>query len=242
MSDKEYALPGLHGKVAIVTGSRGGIGAATVKRLEALGVRVHGFDLPDVDLADPRAIEANVERVASAEGRLDLLVNNAGITRIGTALEATVEEIDAVFAVNFRAPLLLMKAAIPHMIRQGGGAIVNNASDQAFVGKRGSAIYGASKAALAQLTRGSALDWAEHGVRVNCVAPGSTDTAMLRDVFKLLGERYGVKSESDYTASIPQKRLASPDEIAWAIAFLCSDAASFITGVVLPVDGGFTAQ
>jgi NAD(P)-dependent dehydrogenase (short-subunit alcohol dehydrogenase family) len=180
-----------------------------------------------------------------AEGRLDVLVNNAGVTVLGSVVETSEADLERVLAVNFKAPFLLMQAALPHLL-QTGGAIVNVASDQAFVGKRHSAVYGATKAALAQLTKSAALDWAAQGVRVNCVAPGSTDTPMLRRVQLELAARYPdlfpTDSESFYRQGVPMQRFAAPAEIAHVIVFLASDAASFMTGAVVPVDGGFTAQ
>ncbi|EYF08664.1 SDR family NAD(P)-dependent oxidoreductase [Chondromyces apiculatus] len=242
-------LPGLADKVAIVTGHRSGIGAAIEALLREQGCRVHGFDLPEVDLRDLGAIEGHVERVVAAEGRVDILVNNAGVTHLGNLVDTSLEDLDAVLTVNLKAPFLLMKAVIPHMVRQGKGAIVNNASDQAFIGKKDSAIYGASKAAIAQLTMSAALDWGPRGIRVNCVAPGSTDTPMLRRVVAELsarrklveGDAYKDAGDS-YKDAVPLGRFADPREIAWAVAFLASDAASFMTGVVMPVDGGGVAQ
>lgn len=239
-------LPGLEGKVAIVTGHKKGIGKAVHELLAEQGARVHGFDLPEADLSDLAAIQGRVDWVAAEEGRLDILINNAGVTNMGDIVETPLEEVEQVLTVNLKAPFMLMKAAIPHILEQGGGAIVNNASDQALIGKRYSAIYGASKAALSQLTKSAAADWSPRGIRVNCVAPGSTDTAMLRRVLAQLHERYPdvypKDSESFYKESIPLKRFADPSEVAWVMAFLASDAASFITGAILPVDGGFTAQ
>jgi NAD(P)-dependent dehydrogenase (short-subunit alcohol dehydrogenase family) len=242
-----YQLPGINERVAIVTGHKTGIGDAVFKLLQELGARVYGFDLPEVDLSTTAEIQSHVDAIAKKEqGCIDILINNAGVTIIGDILETQIEEVDRVLAVNLKAPLFMMKAVLPYMLAKKKGVIVNNASDQAFVGKRYSAIYGATKSAVAQLTKSAALDWGPQGIRINCVAPGSTDTPMLRRVINELHERYPhsfpVSSEDFYKSNIPLQRFASPAEIAWAMAFLASDAASFITGAVVPVDGGFVAQ
>ncbi|HEY4044092.1 MAG TPA: SDR family oxidoreductase [Rhodopila sp.] len=237
---------GLAGRRAIVTGHKGGIGGAIFDTLTRDGVEVLGLDLPEFDLSDTATLEDRLAALVAAKRPIDILVNNAGVTVLGTIVETSLAETERVFRVNFLAAYALMRAVLPGMAQRGRGAIVNIASDQALIGKQFAAAYGASKAAIAQLSRSAALDWASHGIRVNCIAPGYTQTAMLDSVIGGLiakyPERFPASLPESNKKSVPVGRFADPSEIAAAVAFLASDAASFITGVILPVDGGGTAQ
>ncbi len=251
----------LIGKAAIITGAASGIGAATARRFHAEGAAVLIVDVNGQDAAalarslDPSgrqardltadvqseaAVRACVAAAQDAWGRLDIVVNNAGVPSRMSLEELTSEEIDRVVGVNLKGPLLLCKHAMPIMQRGGGGAIVNVASISSTCGIPGQFIYAPSKGALAQMTRQLAVEYAVHNIRVNAVAPGTIDTPMLRSGGSD-PERH--KRTLDWLlARHPIGRFGQPEDVANAILFLASDEASFITGANIAVDGGYAAQ
>ncbi len=247
----------LSGKVALVTGSAAGIGRATALRLARAGAAVAVVDLDaeggrkvvelireqggvalfqQADVTESRACRDAVRRVHASFGRLDVLVNSAGVMRRATVVETPEEDWDWVLAVNLKSVYLISRLVVPIMAEQGGGSIVNVASGWGLVGGPRAAAYCASKGGVVQLTRAMAIDHGPQGIRVNCVCPGDTDTAMLRREAQDLGE-----SEEQFlqqAAQRPLGRLGRPEEIAEAILYLASEAASYVTGAALVVDGG----
>lgn len=239
-------------RVAVVTGAARGIGLATAKRFLVEGWRVALLDIDGetlaaivatlagetlalpCDVADAPAVTAAIRRAAAHFGRLDALVNNAGTAVFKPILETTPEEWARVLAVNLTGPFLTVQAAAPLMAETGGGAVVNIASISGLRASTLRVAYGTSKAALMHLTKQQAVELAGLGIRVNAVAPGPVDTAMAAAV-------HTPEIRADYHDAIPLNRYGLESELAEAIFFLCSGGASYITGQVLAVDGGFEA-
>ncbi len=239
-------------KTALVTGAARGIGLATTKRFLAEGWRVALLDIdgdnlqrtyaalgkPDVtialtcDVADPQGVAAAFETIAKNFGRLDALVNNAGIAIFKPILDVTYEDWSRVLAVNLTGPFLCTQAAAPLMRDTGGGAIVNITSISGLRASTLRTAYGTSKAGLAHLTKQQAAELASLGIRVNAVAPGPVDTAMAKAV-------HTPEIRADYHDHMPLNRYGLEEELAEVIFFLCSERSSYITGQVLAVDGGF---
>src|SRR5919197_234072 len=244
---------GLGGSVAIVTGAAGGIGSAVVRRLVDAGAAVVAEDIdPAVnELAEDRvaalqgdAAQAQTARDAVALaldrfGRLDVVVNNAGRFLLKPIVETTDEEWDALMATNVRSVFVHCREALPRLIADGGGTIVNVASISGVVGLPAQGAYCATKGAIAQITRQLAVEHAADGVRVNAIAPGAVDTSF---VDKALGTGPDPQREQDIAAAHPLGRMASPEEIARIMVFLASPASEFMTGAVVMADGGYTAR
>ena len=249
----------LRGKTALITGAAAGIGRATAElfareeaRLVLADVNTEGLaavrelcgSIEDVvlvtaDVSRPadarRAVEAAVDRF----GRIDIAVANAGIIPLASVVQATPEDWDHVMAIDGRGMFLTCKYAIEQMLITGGGSIVCLSSISGVAGQRGQSTYGPAKFVASGLTKHLAVEWADHGIRVNAVAPGTINTERVR---QLSEEPGGQEYLATVQAAHPMGRLGEPQEVANAILFLASDEASFITGAILPVDGGFLAQ
>jgi len=241
-------------KVALVTGAARGIGLATAKRFLAEGWRVALLDIEDkllqgavaalacpdrtlalsCDVADSVAVASAIEMLSSGFGRLDALVNNAGVAVFTPLLETTDADWSRVLAVNLTGPFLCTKAAVPLMREQGGGAVVNITSISGLRASTLRSAYGTSKAGLAHLTKQLAVELASFNIRVNGVAPGPVDTAMAKAV-------HSAEIRADYHDAIPLNRYGLEEELAEAIFFLSCERSSYITGQILAVDGGFDA-
>jgi len=243
----------LKNKVALVTGATSGIGKATALALGVAGAKVvfsgrretegketeaqlrdAGVDCVFVqsDVSNEDEIRGLVQTTVATFGRLDCAFNNAGIDPPLKPLhEQSIEDFDKLMSINVRGLFLCMKYEIQQMLSQGAGAIVNNSSIGGLIAFPGGSPYNASKHAVMGLTRSAALDYAQRGIRINAVNPGLIATAMY--------ERLDPKG--DLTSSVPMGRMGTPEEIAQTVVFLCSDAASYITGQPIVVDGGYTA-
>jgi 2-hydroxycyclohexanecarboxyl-CoA dehydrogenase len=244
-------------QAALVTGAARGIGAAIADALaadgwsvavgdldaagavataaalaEAHGVRAVGIGM---DIADLGAVRAAVARVERELGPVEALVNNAGIDVIKPFVESTEDEWDRIIAVNLRGTIGCCRAVVDGMIERQSGRIVSIASDAGRVGSSGEAVYSATKGGVIAFTKALAREVARHGIRVNCVSPGPTETALLAQVAD-----YSEKLYSGLARAIPLGRTAEPGDIAPAVAFLVSDGAAYITGQTLSVSGGLT--
>jgi NAD(P)-dependent dehydrogenase (short-subunit alcohol dehydrogenase family) len=246
----------LQDKVVLITGGTSGIGRATAVafgeagakvvlsgRREAEGeetaalIRDTGAECLFVrsDVSDEAEVQALVEKTIATYGRLDCAFNNAGIeSPLKPLHEQSIEDFDKLMSINVRGLFLCMKYEIQQMLNQGSGVIINNSSMGGLIAFPGVSPYVASKHAVMGLTRSAALDYAKQGIRINAVNPGLIATAMI--------DRLSSGSTDDFASMVPMGRMGQAAEIAQAVVFLCSDAASYITGQPLVIDGGFTAN
>ena len=243
----------LNEKVAIVTGAGRGIGRGIVEKLAALGARVVISDIDEgsaqetardigsqavglrVDVTSKASVEAMVQEVMDHFGRVDVLVNNAGWDKVGPFLESDESDWEKIIEINLYGMLHCCKAVLPVMVAQGSGKVVNIGSDAGRVGSSGEAVYSATKGGVIAFTKTLAREMARYKINVNCVCPGPADTPL----FTELGQDQPRLREA-LEKAIPWRRLARPEDIANAVAFLVSDEAEYITGQALSVSGGLT--
>jgi NAD(P)-dependent dehydrogenase (short-subunit alcohol dehydrogenase family) len=238
----------LENKVCVITGASGGIGAATVAVFQREGARVVGVDLADgapgdlslkVDVTDEQQVSAMYSDAVAEFGRIDVLVNNAGISPAddGSVLDTTLAAWDHVQEVNLRSVFLCCKHGIPHLLEGGGGSVINTAS---FVAVRGAATsqisYTASKGGVLALSRELGVEFARRGVRVNALCPGPVDTPLLQDLYASDPEQAARR-----LVHVPMGRFARAEEIAHGALFLASDESSFVTASTFLVDGGLSS-
>jgi NAD(P)-dependent dehydrogenase (short-subunit alcohol dehydrogenase family) len=256
----EIEMGVLNNKCALITGGASGIGRATAALFAREGAAVVIADINaelgkqverEIQQAGGRAvfIACDVTRAADCQhavqtavekfGRLDILFNNAGIVRRADVIGTTEDEWDRVMDVNVKSIFLMGKYAVPVMAKQGSGAIVNSGSGWGIKGGRNAVSYCASKGAVVNMTRAMAIDHGHLNIRVNCVCPGDTDTPMLHDEAVQVGQTHD--QFMGEAAVRPLNRYAQPIEIAQSVLYLSSDAASYVTGAILAVDGGGTA-
>jgi len=251
----------LAGKVAIITGAGAGIGRATALFFAKEGAEVVVADCdPEKGAKTVRLIEENggvaifvqvdVSKAANVKnmvkttvercGRLDILINNAGIYAQADVVEAAEEEWDRILDVNLKGVFLCSKYSIPEMIKGGGGSIVNIGSEAGIVGIKNQVAYNVSKSGVIALTKSMAIDFAVHNIRVNCVCPGTTETPLVRAALERAPDPAAARRALEEVR--PANRLGRPEEIAAGILYLASDESPYATGSILSIDGGYTAQ
>lgn len=244
---------GFYAKVALVVGGASGMGNAVVRMLVEKGCTTHVLDLKETtdglsqlcDVGDYDQVSHCIGKVLDMEGRIDLLFVAAGVHLFANIEETSIEDFERILSINLKGTFYVLKEVLPIMRRQNYGNIVLMGSDQVFVGKGSSTVYGLTKAAIGQLTKSSAIDYAPFNVRVNCICPGTIDTPMLLPSVEHFHRKSG-KSIEEINEILqkaqPVQRLGNTEEIGRAVMFLLSDDCPFMTGALVSADGGYTCQ
>ncbi len=242
-------------KIVIITGASTGIGQSTAKKLNEKGASVYNFDIQGLNHKYSKFIKCDVTKhlevkeaiaeVSKKEGKIDAFFANAGIHLFANIEETTIEEFEKVLSVNIKGVYYSLKEIIPIMKKQNYGNILLMGSDQVFVGKGKSSVYGMTKGAIGQLTKSTAIDYALYNIRVNCICPGTVDTPLLDKAVSKFQNLTGMQKEEVrklLEEAQPIQKIAKPEEIASLACFLLSDENSFMTGSLVSIDGGYTCQ
>lgn len=244
-------------KTFILTGGTTGIGEATAKLFADQGCKVYNLDMQMPSHIHPRietilcdtskyeSVQAAFDKVMSKEKVLDHLFVNAGINVYGTLEDTSVENIHRMIDIDVKGYLFTLKCALPIMRKQKAGTIVLNGSDNTFIGKQAMTVYGCSKGAVGQMTKGVAIDYAKFNIRVNCICPGTIDVPTVHQLIDEFSKKTGESREAlmqKFVTAQPMQKLGTPEEVARLVYFLCSDQTPFMTGSLISIDGGYVAQ
>ena len=242
-------------KIAIVTGGSTGIGKETIAKLNEEHAKVYNLDVVETvdsnsifikcDVSDYDQVKVAIKIIHEKEGQIDVLFANAGVHLFANIEETSIDEFEKVLSINIKGVYYILKEVIPIMKEQNKGNILLMGSDQSFVGKGQSSVYGMTKGAIGQLTKSTAIDYAKYNIKVNCICPGTIDTPLLDkavDRFKSLTGMENDEIRTILEEAQPINRIAQPKEIANTACYLLSDENSFMTGSLVPVDGGYTCQ
>jgi NAD(P)-dependent dehydrogenase (short-subunit alcohol dehydrogenase family) len=241
--------------VTVITGGSSGIGKATLELLREEGSLVYNLDnapsaepgpyFIDCDVSNRLNVEQAIKTIFEKEKKIDFLFSNAGRHLFANIEDTSYEQLESLVSINLMGTFYLLKTVIPIMKQQQKGSIVLMGSDQSFVGKASSAVYGMTKGAIAQLTKSTAIDYAAFNIRTNCICPGTIQTPLLDNAVKQFVSKSGQEAAAVYASldsAQPLGRVGRPEEIANTVRFLFSDDSSFITGALIAADGGYTCQ
>ena len=242
-------------KIVVVTGGSSGIGLAAVSAFEEAGAIVYNLDIAKpasgsshflkCNIADFDNVNTHLSTIIAKHGQIHHAFLNAGVHQVGNVEDLSLDEIDKVININIKGVIYCLKCILPNMRIHQEGSIVLMGSDQSFVGKGDSFIYGATKGAIGQLTKSTAIDYAPYNIRINCVCPGTIETPLYHGAVANFSERKGMDKDDVYEiikTAQPIPRVGLPEEVANTVLFLCSDKTGFTTGALLSIDGGYVAQ